>query len=150
MESASDIAQSVCREFLEGLTSGARLSRAEFRNRLFRAATRKLVDRHRYYTREKRDRRRRHGPAIDAQSVADCYATVLTPSRVASAREHLEQFETAIQQLPEGQRDAILLVKLVGLSTAEVAEIMDRSDSAVRGLVARGLATLVELLDPPS
>ncbi len=55
-----------------------------------------------------------------------------------------------VGSLPAAQRDAVAYVKLLGLSYERVARRMGRSESAVRGLVARGLATLAEELGPES
>jgi DNA-directed RNA polymerase specialized sigma24 family protein len=41
----------------------------------------------------------------------------------------------------------ISLAHIVGLSRAEIAERMGRTDGAVRTLLWRGLATLAELVD---
>ena len=61
-----------------------------FRKWLFTQASRKLVDKHRYYTREKRDAAREvavspPGDKDDSTMVA-CYATFCTPSRAPTAR----------------------------------------------------------------
>lgn len=52
-----------------------------------------------------------------------------------------------MQQLPDNQRDAVTMSRLMGLSYDQVAEQMGVSESAVRGLVARGLAALSTQLD---
>ena len=63
------------------------------------------------------------------------------------AKEELARFEAAVQQLPENQRDAVTMSRLMGLDYAQIAEQMGSSESAVRGLVARGLAALSMQLD---
>ena len=51
------------------------------------------------------------------------------------------------QGLPvTSQREAVALSRIVGLSYEEIAAQMECSESAVRGLVARGLARLSTLL----
>jgi RNA polymerase sigma-70 factor (ECF subfamily) len=77
----------------------------------------------------------------------------LTPSRVAGAKEELTRVEQALQQLPEAQRDAVLLSRIAGLGYAEIAAQKGITEAAVRGLVARGLARLAGQLgrgEPPA
>ncbi len=52
----------------------------------------------------------------------------------------------ALAQLPERQRQAVVLRHLDGLSNPEIAEIMDISARAVESLTARGKRALAELL----
>ena len=48
----------------------------------------------------------------------------------------------ALEEIPEAQRTAVELLYLKGMTLAEVAERLERSDSAVAGLVHRGITTL--------
>lgn len=51
-------------------------------------------------------------------------------------------FLTLVGRLPVGQRDALVLRYLLGFSNPEIAEILDRSEAAVRQLQSRALKTL--------
>lgn len=149
-ESAVDIAQSVFREVLQDADRIELLGEGAFRNWLFMQATRKVLDRAKFHGRERRDAGREialpeAGPAADA--LLACYATIASPSHHAVAREELERFETAVQQLPENQRDAVTMSRLMGLSYDQIAQQLGTTESAVRGLVARGLAALSSQLD---
>lgn len=149
-ESAVDIAQSVFREVLQDVDAIELRGEAAFRNWLFLHASRKVLDRAKYLHRERRDVAREvelpeAGPAADAMLA--CYASIATPSRHAAAREELARFEAAVQQLPENQRDAVTMSRLLGLTYPQIAEQMGATESSVRGLVARGLAALSSLLD---
>jgi len=149
-ESAVDIAQSVFREVLQDADNIVLHGEGAFRNWLFQQATRKVLDRARFHGRERRDIAKEvvlpePGPAADA--LLACYASIATPSQHAVAREELQRFEAAVQQLPDNQRDAVTMSRLLGLDYAQIAEQMQTSESAVRGLVARGLAALSSLLD---
>ncbi len=53
----------------------------------------------------------------------------------------------AIDRLPKPERQALLLSALEELSTAEIAEIMNKSDSAIRALIHRARTHLRERLD---
>jgi RNA polymerase sigma-70 factor (ECF subfamily) len=52
-----------------------------------------------------------------------------------------------LTELPEAQREAIMLHHLQGRKLAEVAVVLGRSEAAVAGLLFRGLRTLHGLLD---
>lgn len=70
-----------------------------------------------------------------------------TPSRAAMGAEQLAAFEQVFDRLPEDYREVITLSKLVGLSHAEIAVEMKRSEGAVRVLLHRALARLGVLLE---
>jgi len=155
-ESVQDLAQSV---FLGVLQDAANLEyRGEeaFRKLLFLRAVRKILDRDRFRLSARRDARRevRLQPKItpddDAENVPRCYADFATPSRVACAREQLARFENAMRQLPNEQREAIARNRLMQMSYADAAKEMGRTESAVRGLVARGLARVSSVLHEAS
>jgi RNA polymerase sigma-70 factor (ECF subfamily) len=52
----------------------------------------------------------------------------------------------ALAQLPERQRDAIILQKFHGWKLAEIAEHLECTTGVVAGLQARGLARLRQLV----
>ncbi len=142
-ESAHDIVQSVCREVVEDLGEFEYRGETAMRNWLFVLATRKLLDRKKFYRRGKRD----IGREVGAEELLRCYGTLATPSQVASAREQLECVETALGRLPATQRDAIAYSRLLGLGYPEIAERMATTEAAVRSLVSRGLARLADELE---
>lgn len=148
-ESAIDIAQSVCREVLQDMGKLEYRSDEAFRGWLFMQASRKILDRNRFLHRERRDvsREQERGPSdAEAESLLTAYATLGTPSRCASAREELARIEAAVETLPEAQRDAVAMSRLMGMGYADIAQLMNLSESAVRGLVARGLAAIAARL----
>ena len=138
-ESASDLAQSVCREVIEHVDRfehGEDGAEQSFRAWLYRTAERKLVSRYRYYTATKRD----DGPAAAAGAAGALGPLPHTPSQQVAAREELAAAEAALARLEAPYREAILLSRVEGLSHAEIARRMGRSEGAVRNLVYRGLA----------
>ena len=52
----------------------------------------------------------------------------------------------ALTRLPEEQRDCLVMRFLQGLSIAETAAVLDRSDGAVKQLQLRGVRNLAKLL----
>ncbi|MBK8976197.1 MAG: sigma-70 family RNA polymerase sigma factor [Planctomycetes bacterium] len=146
-ESIRDLAQSVCREVLQDLAEWEYRGEEAFRGWLFLQATRKIVDRYRYYKRARREASREEPlPADDDAELLQEYASLCTPSRHAEGSEQLARIESAMHRLPENQREAVLLSRLGGVPYADISRQLGTTESAVRGLVARGLARLAELL----
>lgn len=88
--------------------------------------------------------RRRRGVALD---------TVPEPEDDApSAADHLQDaarasaLQAALAQLPERQRQAVVLRHIEGLGNPEIAGIMDISAEAVESLIARGKRALTVAL----
>jgi len=69
-----------------------------------------------------------------------------SPSERAWRNEHVLQLAAALEQLPEAQREAIMLQLWQGRSLAEIGQQMGRSTVAVAGLIKRGLKQLRQSL----
>lgn len=148
-EAHSDIVQSTCREVLEHLERFQFASEGAFRQWLFTTALRKLTHRRDYHQAEKRDVGREL--SIDAQpagadGVLASYRRFASPSQAAILREEIERIEGAFASLSEEHREVITLARVVGLSRAEIAQQMGRSEGAVKMLLSRALAELAERL----
>lgn len=140
-ESASDLAQSVCREVLVRLRDGRLEFRGEpqFRQWLYRAAVIKLVERTRRGGALMRDPERE----ADAGELARV-AGAGTPSEAAVFHEQLERFQAAFELLPERSRELVALKLVEGLSHAQIAERLGVSEAHSRVLLARALALLAQ------
>lgn len=90
-------------------------------------------------------RRKRFTAAWD-ERVADM--KLVTPAD-QDRRINVEDAQRALAKLPEGQRQALLLVGAEDLSYEEVAETCDIAVGTVKSRVARGRAALQRLLDEP-
>jgi RNA polymerase sigma-70 factor (ECF subfamily) len=150
-ESNSDLVQSVCREVLQHADRFRHPGDGAFRHWLFTSALRKIRQRQRYLLAQKRDVR---AVAQGADAAADPllvaqYSSFSSPSGVAQRREELERVEAAFDALSEEQREVVTLAHLVGLSRAEIAERLGKSEGAVRVTLHRALARIAALLEEP-
>jgi RNA polymerase sigma-70 factor (ECF subfamily) len=143
-ESCSDLAQSVCRDVLENAERFRYGGDAEFRKWLFTTAMRKIADRAEHWQAGKRN------PAREAAGLAEeeirGYAGIYTPSGQAAAREELARVEVGFAALAPEKQEVILMARLMGLSHAEIARELGKSEVAVRSLLSRALAELAEHL----
>ncbi|MCA8965138.1 MAG: sigma-70 family RNA polymerase sigma factor [Planctomycetes bacterium] len=143
---APDLVQSVCREVLEDLTGFEFRGEAPFRHWLYVRAENKLREKHRFHHAGKRSTDKEVS-LPDASTFLPAYRQMCTPSRDLEVKETMQRVEAAFDLLPDDYREAITLHKLCGLSHAEIAERMDRSEGAVRNLVYRGISRLALLVD---
>ena len=60
--------------------------------------------------------------------------------------DRTQALEMALAELPERQRQAVVLRHLEGLSNPEIAQVMEIGVEAVESLTARGKRTLAALL----
>ena len=69
-------------------------------------------------------------------------ASISSPSQRVARREQAVLLADSLSKLPEAYREVIILRHLEGLSFADVAARMERSEDAVQKLWVRGLAAL--------
>jgi RNA polymerase sigma-70 factor (ECF subfamily) len=150
-ESGSDLVQSVCADLFSA-RGVAFADEPAFRGWLYAAALHKLRNHERHFLAQKRDAGREQPLVTGSGSAADgdleqCYATVLSPSRVAIARERIARLEQAFDDLPEHYREVVTLARVAGLTYEQIAEATGRTADSVRNVLARALNRLAELLD---
>jgi RNA polymerase sigma-70 factor (ECF subfamily) len=139
-ESSMDVVQSVCRNLLASHKDFDFRGEERFRAWLFTSALNKIRDKHRFHKMAVRDPAREGGAADDeAMSAA---AHFLTPSRVAAGKETAAALASALQALSDEHREVITLARLACLPHRVVAEVMHRSEEAVRQLLGRALFRL--------
>jgi RNA polymerase sigma-70 factor, ECF subfamily len=109
-----------------------------------------LADARRDFKRAKRDiaRERSLEMALDGSScrLEALAAQHSSPSQKATRHEDMLRLADALLQLPEDQRSAVAMKHLQGLSVAEIATLMQRSETAIGGLLRRGMTRLRDLL----
>jgi RNA polymerase sigma-70 factor (ECF subfamily) len=81
-------------------------------------------------------------------SISTASDELLDPAEHGIRSERRAQVVAALQQLPVGQRAALVLVDMEGYPVAEVAEILDCAEGTVKSRCARGRAKLAVLLRP--
>jgi RNA polymerase sigma-70 factor, ECF subfamily len=126
---------------------------AEMKAWLRRILTRTLLDAVRDLGRAKRDAgRERSLDAAVAESscqLADFLAAdQSSPSAPARRHEQVLMLAEALAQLPEDQRETVVLKHGEGLTVAEICVKLGRTPAAVAGLLRRGLEQLRQTLPP--
>lgn len=149
-ESESDIVQSVCRELLQRRSRFDFRGDSAFRSWLYTAALRKVIEKDRYHSAQKRDVGRRDASLEATNATPDvlsCYSVLATPSQDVAAREQMDKIERAFEQLSDDHREVLSLARIAGLPSAEVARQMGRSEVASRQLLRRAQVRLAMLLE---
>jgi RNA polymerase sigma-70 factor (ECF subfamily) len=149
-ESSSDLVQSVCREVIQHMDRFQFPSEPAFKQWLYTTALRKILNRKEFYLAQKRDAYREVplGSGSGDERLIECYRSFSSPSRRAMLREEVERIERAFEELPEDYREVITLAHVVGLSRAEIAQHMGKTEGNVRVLLHRALARMAALLAP--
>jgi RNA polymerase sigma-70 factor (ECF subfamily) len=147
---ASDIVQQTMLNAMTNVEQFRGQGEADFLSWLRQILANNLIDAHRYHGRAKRDAGRK--VSLD-ESVFESFCRVealaqscSTPSQHAVKSEQLLRLPEALGALSETQRKAIVLHHLQGLKLADTAKRMGKSESAVCGLLHRGLNRLHEIL----
>lgn len=81
-------------------------------------------------------------PADDIEDVWDLLRSGDDVARDAETRERLREVETHLAALPAAQRDVVIMRAWDGLSYAEIAETLGKSEAACKMSFSRAVATL--------
>lgn len=90
--------------------------------------------------------RRKKLPLIDINQVFDLSSDDTGPMEAVVRHEAQDKVRLAIQKLPEGQREVLVLVFYHQLSGPEVAEVLDISEGTVKSRLHRAKDKLKGLL----
>ncbi|WP_270410124.1 RNA polymerase sigma factor [Brachybacterium paraconglomeratum] len=66
------------------------------------------------------------------------------PERAAMAAAQMEALATILQTIPEDQRTSWVLREIDGMSYADIARIVDATETAVRGRIARARTQILD------
>jgi len=91
-----------------------------------------------------RDRRRR--PVVALETVTVSIEEEKDPHAVAEASEEKEILLQAVRRLPADRQELLILKFVEGMSNAEIAQVMGRSEGAIKALYHRTLVALREEL----
>ncbi|MEI4470017.1 RNA polymerase sigma factor [Frigidibacter sp. MR17.24] len=94
------------------------------------------------------DRLRRRGRSVPLEAVAEPEDDRPGAEAGMIADEREKALSGALDQLPDRQRQAVMLRHIEGLSNPEIAEVMEIGVEAVESLTARAKRALARLLAP--
>jgi RNA polymerase sigma-70 factor (ECF subfamily) len=134
VQAAEDLASDVMLRVLKSIGS-YRPKGPPFSAWVFRIARNKLIDVHR--------QRKRRGEVDLRQPPAD---TQMGPQDLAERALDRGQIQIALKYLTESQRQVIVLRFIEGFDNASVADILGRSQGAVKSLQHRALTSLRRIL----
>ena len=148
---ASDVVQQTLLEAHEQRGQFRGQDEAELAAWLRQILIHNLADALRGFRRARRDvaRERSLEEAVDHSSAkldAWLAAEQSSPSQQAMQHERAVRLANALAELPDAQREALVLQHWHGRSLAEIAEHLGRTSTAVAGLLKRGLKRLRVLL----
>ncbi len=136
-----DVVQETCLRAFRDIGRFSYESPGSFLRWLSSIADHVIVDRVRY-----QQRARRAGEHVPFRSWSNPLgpepADTRTPSRLFAQREAVERLLDRLRALPEDYRQVILMAKIEGLSTQEIAERLGKSREAVALLVYRAVRRL--------
>jgi RNA polymerase sigma-70 factor, ECF subfamily len=148
---ASDVVQQTMLEAHQAIASFRGNDSAAQAAWLRQILARNLANAVRDLTRAKRDARKERSLQADLDDSASrlegwLAAAESSPSQKMQRQERALKLADALAQLPEAQRDAVVLRHFQDCSLAQIAEQLDCTTAAVTGLLHRGLKNLRKLL----
>jgi RNA polymerase sigma-70 factor (ECF subfamily) len=138
-----DILQSAFLEAVRGVEEREFASEGHFRSWLSRLVENRIRKKARFFSRKRRD----VGLETPAASVlGEEMPMPISGPRPVSLVEKIDlqrQLEAALDRLPAGLQEVLVLRYFEGLSYAEIGERVDRTEEGARKLVKRGVELLV-------
>ncbi|MDV6032147.1 MAG: sigma-70 family RNA polymerase sigma factor [Phycisphaera sp. RhM] len=122
--------------------------RGMLKNNVATAVTRHVMTQKRSIRREVNADAKAGNDSGGAPWIAQLPGSTTSPSGVVIKEETAIELLEALHQLPETQAEAIRLRYMEGLPLAIIVERMGKSDTAVAGLLKRGLQKLRTIIDP--
>ncbi len=136
-ELAEDLTGQVFMRMLEAVRSG-RPWQSSFSGWLYRIAHNLVIDHY---------RRRGRASFVDIDEAAPVSDGV-EPFQAVEARMNGERVQAALSRLTDEQAEVITLRFIEGLSIAEVADLMDKTEGAIKALQYRAVLALRRVMQP--
>ena len=95
-------------------------------------------------------KKKRRGEQMDRHFAEQLVASQPSAQRVLEQSEHFRVVLGAINRLPKEEKQALLLATVNEIEIAAISRVMDRTESAVRGLMHRARARLQQHLEAES
>ncbi len=129
-------------------------SRAELAGWLRQSLAHNIADAVRKRGRKKRDRKLERSLEVALEDSSSRLQACMivnesTPGERAAKNEELTRLADMLARLPSGNREAVVLRHLKGLSLQEIAQVMERTEASAAGLIRRGLKQLRVLMGEP-
>ena len=147
---ASDVVQLTCFEAHRDLAQFQGASEAEWIGWIRRILDHNVIEERQKHLKARKRSTAREASPPDRQGEPGDWNDLLpaptsSPSRRAMRSEEAVRLATALEQLPADQAEAVRLRHIEGFTVAELAAHFGRSDTAVAGLLKRGLKKLRQI-----
>src|SRR6202790_3241373 len=115
---------------------------------LYRIAIREALNHKRWFKRHLQKNVSIDAEPEEGHAAIEIEDLAATPFEQFAAHEIQAAVQTALQEIPEVFRSAVILRDLEGLSYEEIAEVLECSAGTVKSRILRGRRALKELLEP--
>src|SRR5580704_11394360 len=115
---------------------------------LYRIAIREALNHKRWFKRHLQKNVSIDAEPEEGHAAIEIEDIAATPFEQFAAHEIQAAVQSALQEIPEVFRSAVILRDLEGLSYEEIAEVLECSSGTVKSRILRGRRTLKELLEP--
>jgi len=115
---------------------------------LYRIAIREALNHKRWFKRHLQKNVSIDAEPEEGHAAIEIEDLAATPFEQFAAHEIQTAVQTALQEIPEVFRSAVILRDLEGLSYEEIAEVLECSAGTVKSRILRGRRALKELLEP--
>jgi RNA polymerase sigma-70 factor (ECF subfamily) len=115
---------------------------------LYRIAIREALNHKRWFKRHLQKNVSIDAEPEEGHAAIEIEDIAATPFEQFAAHEIQSAVQSALQEIPEVFRSAVILRDLEGLSYEEIAEVLECSSGTVKSRILRGRRALKELLEP--
>src|SRR6202045_3233112 len=143
---AADGTQEVFLKAFRGIRSFRRGS--SLKTWLYRIAIREALNHKRWFKRHLQKNVSIDAEPEEGHAAIEIEDLAATPFEQFAAHEIQTAVQTALQEIPEVFRSAVILRDLEGLSYEEIAEVLECSSGTVKSRILRGRRALKEILEP--